>query len=332
MAPNPAPETPARAAAPPQDAPSAPAGYPPAPPPLLLSSALLGEISDLTDAEMALWETALRARAGLSSASALADAEQINQRNRRIAYLHARGVAIQDIAAEVGLGDLRIKQLLSTPVMQELVAAFGADEIARAASVTSRLEEVAMQGVALISERMPSMGAEHLTKATLGLLDRAGHGPNKRVEMNVTRGLDRDMLAEIKSRARQLESEMLDVTPAGDEQHAEYGAAGPAEGRGSSEQCASAAAPLPTRPLAAAGSPAPPDPLVPLPPAPLHAPPSPATVRAFAPLPSADGGSALREASAPVAGGAPGAAGGDAALHRVDLVHGRPWPPGRVLP
>lgn len=141
--------------------------------------------------------------------------KKLRERHHALAKMLASGVSEGDAAIACGYSNSRISILKSDPSFQELLNFYGDKAKERFYDVNESLGALSRDAVEEIRERLEeepeSFTVGQLESLAKLALDRTGHGPSTKTEVNVKVGMaDRLEAARLRAQERR---KMIDITP-----------------------------------------------------------------------------------------------------------------------
>lgn len=137
------------------------------------------------------------------------------QQHHEIVRRRLLGQKVVDIAAAMGVTREMVSYTLSSPAVKEKLEVMRGAVDAATVDVATQIANLAPRAVAVMEELLESDRFQWKYAAAKDILDRAGHGPVKKIDARVTTAvLDRETLEELKQRrtdAARAKADIVDV-------------------------------------------------------------------------------------------------------------------------
>lgn len=127
--------------------------------------------------------------------------EELWDRHHEIMRLAVMGMKQVAIAQQLGVSEVMVSYTLNSPLVQRQMELLRATRDAKTVDVAKRIKELAAEAVERIGDIMREGSEGAALKASLGILDRAGHAPIQKFQGTMAVLTAEDIL-EIKERAR----------------------------------------------------------------------------------------------------------------------------------
>jgi hypothetical protein len=131
--------------------------------------------------------------------------QEIQDSHREIARLLVMGVKSVDIADALGVTPAMVSYTKNSPVVKREMDNMHAAANLDAVDVAKRIQEIAPRALEVMEALMDESNDAIKAKIAADLLDRAGHGAVKNINVHsLSAHLSKDDILEIKNRARQI--------------------------------------------------------------------------------------------------------------------------------
>ena len=127
--------------------------------------------------------------------------EELWDRHHEVMRLAVLGMKQVEIAKQLGVSEVMVSYTLNSPLVQRQMELLRAARDEKTVDVAKRIKELAAEAVERLADIMREGSEGSALKASLGILDRAGHAPIQKVQGAFAILTPQD-LEEVKERAR----------------------------------------------------------------------------------------------------------------------------------
>lgn len=140
--------------------------------------------------------------------------EHLWDQHHEVMRLAVMGMKSVDIARQLGISEAMVSYTLNSPLSKRQLELLRAARDVKAIDVAQRIKELSERAVEVLADIMEDGSEGARLKASLGMLDRAGHGPVQKFQGQVA-VLTREDILEIRERARLIGALEVEALPSG---------------------------------------------------------------------------------------------------------------------